>query len=134
MPFWWNLIFLNDDFLLGVKELDFEEFAPQLTEFIEEHRKNEKKKKALKKSEEEAKASAKHDRDDDQSQEDEAETESPMKKRQKTSGVPETPADEDVLENDEGADDNDGEESLADASQDDGESQSMEQDENESTE
>lgn len=56
---------------------------------------------------------------------------SPAKKRRKTGDAPETPGDEDALEND-GIDDNDAEESLADASQDDGESRAMDQDGNES--
>lgn len=119
-----------NDIIAACKELDFEEFAPKLEKFIEEHRKNEKKKKALKKSEDEAKASAKHLRDDDQSEEDESE--SPIKKRKKSTD--DAAGDEDGLEIEDGAidNDNDAEESIADVSQDEGESQVLDQDDNDS--
>lgn len=64
-----------NDILAAVKELDFEEFAPKLAQFIEQHRDDEKKKK-------EAKTTTKHERDG-QSREDETST--PDAKRRKGS-------------------------------------------------
>mmetsp|Transcript_16223 Transcript_16223/g.23691 ORF Transcript_16223/g.23691 Transcript_16223/m.23691 type:complete len:226 (-) Transcript_16223:102-779(-) len=109
-----------NDILSAVKEIDFGEFSPALTAFIEQHRINEKKKKEIKKkNEEEAANNAKHDRDDDQSQPDDSS--SPRSKRRKIDDaeVPDTPRDIGVPNEDM----DDAEESLADASQDDAESQ-----------
>mmetsp|Transcript_19599 Transcript_19599/g.28936 ORF Transcript_19599/g.28936 Transcript_19599/m.28936 type:complete len:228 (+) Transcript_19599:98-781(+) len=126
-----------NDILAAVKEVDFEEFSPQLTAFIEQHRKNEKKKKERKKSEDLAKAKApKHDRDEDQTPgdgEDDDESVPPAKKRKKVDiekeiegGGSENPGDMDEGETIDDA------ESLADAShqEDDADSQAnAEQDE-----
>ena len=69
-------------------------------------------------------------RDDDQSEEDESE--SPIKKRKKSTD--DAAGDEDGLEIEDGAidNDNDAEESIADVSQDEGESQVLDQDDNDS--
>jgi hypothetical protein len=104
-----------------------------LNAFIDQHRKNEKKKKEQKQTEDLAKASTrKHDRDEEENQGDDEEENqgegeddpSLPKKRQKLDDeehdgavVSETPGDIDVNET---VDDT---ESLADASQDDGDSQ-----------
>jgi len=60
------------DVMAAIKEVDFDEFTPQLTEFLEMHRKQEKIKRELKKSNE---ASAKKKRKDSIEAEAEAEAE-----------------------------------------------------------
>lgn len=123
-----------NDILAAVKEIDFEEFSPQLTAFIEQHRKLEKKKKERKKSEDLAKVSKpKHDRDEEEETQGDGEDEddfvSPAKKRKKANvekeiegASPENPGDMDEGENIDDA------ESLADASQDDADSQANDAD------
>jgi len=87
-----------NDILAAVKEVDFDEFTPKLTTFIEKHRKVEKAKRERKKSTEEANKTTtesppekedeiqeEEDDDDpeiDQNEEDVDDTE-PVKKRQK---------------------------------------------------
>lgn len=126
-----------NDILAAVKEIDFEEFSPQLTAFIEQHRKLEKKKKERKKSEDLAKVSKpKHDRDEEEETQGDGEDEddfvSPAKKRKKANVEKEIEgaSSENVGDMDEGENIDDAE-SLADASQDDADSQANAEQEDE---
>lgn len=119
------------------QEIDFEEFSPQLTAFIEQHRKLEKKKKERKKSEDLAKVSKpKHDRDEEEETQGDGEDEddfvSPAKKRKKANVEKEIEgaSSENVGDMDEGENIDDAE-SLADASQDDADSQANAEQEDE---
>mmetsp|Transcript_18197 Transcript_18197/g.25642 ORF Transcript_18197/g.25642 Transcript_18197/m.25642 type:complete len:249 (-) Transcript_18197:66-812(-) len=90
-----------NDVLAAVKELDFDEFTPQLTAFLEKHRATEKSKKVAKaKAKEDAKLGGglddmgEHDLDDDEqhSNNDETPTRPAKKPRlEKEEGEPETP-------------------------------------------
>mmetsp|Transcript_15435 Transcript_15435/g.29110 ORF Transcript_15435/g.29110 Transcript_15435/m.29110 type:complete len:214 (-) Transcript_15435:2395-3036(-) len=115
-----------NDVLAAVKELDFDEFTPKLTAFIEQHRQSEKKKKARKKSGDLGKASkTSEDKDDDEDDDDDDESQavsesSPMRKRQKTDSSNNVDAeDQDEHDGSEIGGDGDDVESFADTSQDD---------------
>ncbi len=99
-----------NDILAAVKELDFDEFSPQLTSFIEQHRVAEKKKKADKaralkeREEEEDQDQDDNDNDDDDDQSQKSDLPQPSPKRRKLSSA--TADDNSIVEDADNDDEN----------------------------
>jgi len=126
-----------NDILAAVKEVDFDEFTPKLTTFIDRHRKSEKAKRERKKSVEETSRTAESpsekeetvhetDADIDQSQAD-ADDNTPVKKRRKRNEM------EDMWETEDVDDDSVGDEQIAEDNiqDDDGDSHNIDTEEEE---